>query len=289
MRSLVTLLLTLTTVAASAAPSDAAFKSGQQALRQGNGEKAAEFFEQAVKAQPNNADYHFWLGNAYGAMAREASIFKQLSLAKKTKAAFERAVQIDPNHIDARFGLLSYYAIAPGIAGGDMKKAEEQAAEIKKRDALDGHRAWALVYTRQKRPELARKEFLDAIAEQPNSAKPRYYYAAVLASEKNYQGAFDQLDAALKIDPAFMPLHYQVGRLAGLSGLNLARGRDGLYKYLTHKPAEDEPSHARAHYWIGVIYEKEGRKAEAKQSFQTALRLAPGTKEFTEALKRVSS
>lgn len=289
MRPLVTLLLILATSSAWAATPEATFKSGQQALRQGNAEKAAELLEQAVKAQPNNADYHFWLGQAYGNQAREASIFKQISLAKKTKAEFERAVQLDPNHTDARFGLMEYYALAPGIAGGDMKKAEQQAAEIKRRDSLAGHRAWARLYARQKRPDLARKEFLEAIAEQPASAKPRYYYALSLMNEKNYQGAFEQLEAAVKVEPGYMPAYYLTGRLAAISGLNLARGRDFLNKYLTHKPADDEPALARAWYWIGMIYEKEGRKADAKQSFQTALRLAPGTKDFTEALKRVSS
>jgi tetratricopeptide (TPR) repeat protein len=282
------LLLALVAASAPAASPDALFKSGRQAMQQGDAGKAAGLFEQAVKLQPGNAEYHFWLGSALGRMAREASLFKQASLARKTKAEFERAVELDPNHLEARFALLDYYSIAPGIMGGDMSKAGAQALEIRKRDSLAGHRAFARLYARQKKPDLARKEFIDAIAEQPNSPKPRYYYAAALVGDRNYQGALQQIEEGLRIDPSYMPLHFQIGQVAALSGLHLPSGEEGLKKYLTHEPGEDEAPHARTWYWLGIIYEKQGRRAEAKQSFQTSLRLAPGIKEVIEALKRVS-
>ena len=44
----------------------------------------------------------------------------------------------------------------------------------------------------------------------------------------------------------------------------------------------------RAHYWLGLILEKSGRKAEAKASYATSLKLQPEQKDVTEALKRVS-
>jgi len=37
-----------------------------------------------------------------------------------------------------------------------------------------------------------------------------------------------------------------------------------------------------------VIYEKQGKKAEARTRYQTSLRLLSGQKDVTEALKRVS-
>ena len=266
----------------------ALFNSGRDAYRQGNFDKAAEQLEQAVKQEPNNADYHFWLGVTYGAQAQKASIFKAPGLAKKTRAEFERAVQLDPNHIEARLALLDYYSIAPGIMGGDMDKAVEQANEIKKRDSLEGHRAFARLYTRQKKPDLARKEWVAAVNEQPNSAKARFFYSGYLMNEKNYKNALEEVDAGLRADPNYMPTYYRLGQLSALSGANFGRGEQALKKYLAYQPAEDEPQHARAWYWLGTIYEKEGRKAEAKQSFQTALKLQPGVKDFQEALKRVS-
>jgi Flp pilus assembly protein TadD len=37
-----------------------------------------------------------------------------------------------------------------------------------------------------------------------------------------------------------------------------------------------------------MIYEKQGRKAEAKRSYVEALRFTPASKTYAEALKRVS-
>jgi TolA-binding protein len=85
-----------------------------------------------------------------------------------------------------------------------------------------------------------------------------------------------------------MPGWFQLGRTAGVAGANFARGEETLRKYLAYTPKENEPPLANAHYWLGVIYEKQGRKPEAKQSYQTALKLNPGLKQAAEALKRVS-
>jgi len=282
-----TALFLMTTAAVAATP-DALINSGRQALRQGEFEKAAGLFEQAVEQQPNNGDYHFWLGSAYGSLARSSSLFKQAGLARKTKVEFERAVQLDPNHLEARFALIDYYSIAPGFMGGDMKKALEQAAEIRKRDTLAGHRAFARVYGRQQKPDLLRKELVAMVAEQPSSPKARFFYAGYHLSEKNYKGALDEIETALRLDPNYMPTYFRLGQLAGIAGTNFGRGEEALKKYIAYQPTDEEPPVARAWYWLGTIYEKEGRKAEAKQSYQTALRLQPGVKDVTEALKRVS-
>jgi hypothetical protein len=39
---------------------------------------------------------------------------------------------------------------------------------------------------------------------------------------------------------------------------------------------------------LGATYEKEAKKAEARQSYQAALKLNPALKRASEALKRVS-
>lgn len=263
--------------------------AGRQAMIRGEGEKAAELFEQAIKLRPNDSNYHLWLANAYGSMALQTkNPFKMASLGKKSKAALERAVQLDPNNLDARMGLLDFYDIAPGLMGGDDEKARQQAEEIRKRDGLAGHRAFARIYARDKKLDAAHKEYEDAIREDPTSAKPHMYYAIQLGGEKNYKGASEQLEAAARVESTFMPTYFQIGRLAVLSMSNYGRGEESLKKYLAYTPAENEPSHIRAWFFLGQLYEKLGKKAEAKQSYQAALKLAPGAKDVMAALKRVS-
>jgi tetratricopeptide (TPR) repeat protein len=164
-RTLAGLLLATLSFAAGAQPNDpqALYQLGRDAMTRGEPEKAAEYLEKAVALKPNDAGCHFQLGNAYGQAARSAGMFKAMSLAKKAKAEFERAVQLDPNLIPARFALLEFHVVAPAIAGGSESAAREQAAEIRKRDVIDGHRAFARIHTAAKKPELARKEYADLL------------------------------------------------------------------------------------------------------------------------------
>lgn len=262
--------------------------AGRAALYGGDHEKAAKLFEEAVKLAPNNAQYHYYLGAAWGELAQKASVFKQATMAGKIREQFEKAVQLDPNFLDARFALIDFYTVAPGFMGGSMEKAQQQANEIKKRNNLEGHRAWARIYGRQKKPDLVRKEMVDAVRENPNSARAHYLLAGVLINEKNWTGALQELETALRLDPNYMPAHYRLGAHAALSGQNHARGEEALRKYLGHKPGDNEPGHAYTWYFIGLIQEKQGKKAEAKASYANAKKLAPNAKDITEALKRVS-
>jgi tetratricopeptide (TPR) repeat protein len=262
---------------------------GRAALNRNDSDAAADLLEKAVAQSPNSAEAHYYLGAAYGDKAQKANMFSAGMLAGKTKAEFEKAVELNPNYLDARFALVQFYAIAPGIIGGSFDKALEQAQEIRKRDPLMGHRSFAFIYSVQKKPELAKKEYLNAVAEQPNSAKTHAYLGQYLANvDKNYKAAFDELETAIKFDASYMPAWFQLGRTAGLSGANLVRGEESLKKYLAYTPKEGEPPIANAHYWLGMVYEKQGRKAEAKQQYETSLKINPALKQSTEALKRVS-
>jgi len=261
---------------------------GRAAMARNDDDAATALFEKAVAQNPKSAEAHLWLGNAYGSQAQKASIFGQASLAGKTKAEFEKAVELDPNLLDARYGLIQYYTMAPGIMGGSYDKAFAQAVEIKKRDPLMGHRAAAFIYSHQKKTDEAKKEYFDEVREFPKSPRAHLDLGLLHMSDKNFKAAGDEFDTALKLDPAYMPAVFRHGQLAVLSNGNLARGEELLRKYLAYTPKTDEPPHARAHYWLGQIFEKQGKKAEAKASFATSLKLNPNQKDVAAALKRVS-
>jgi len=264
-------------------------EQGRAALQRNDADAAADLLEKAVAQSPSNAETHYLLGTAYGRQAQNAGIFSKAGLAKKTQAEFERAVQLDSNHLQARLALVEYDMLAPALIGGGEEKAIEQANEIRKRDALAGHRAWATIYARQKKPDLAHKEFVDAVKDQPNSPKSHYWLGvSYFTPDKNYKAASDAFETAIKLDPMYMPGWFQIGHVAALSGANLQRGENALQKYLAYTPKQDEPPLYRAHYWLGVIYEKQGKKSDARASYSTSLKLYPGQKDVAEALKRVS-
>jgi Tfp pilus assembly protein PilF len=263
-------------------------EQGRAAMNRNDADAAATLLEKAVAQNPKSAEAHYLLGSAYGSQAQKASIFGQASLAGKTKDEFEKAVELDPNLLDARYGLVEFYTMAPGIMGGSYDKAFAQAAEIKKRDPLMAHRAAAFIYLHQKKTDEARNEYLAEVREFPKSARAHIDLGVSYIGQKNFKAAGDEFELAVKVDPAYMPGYFRLGQISALTSSNYARGEELLRKYLAYAPKEDEPSLARTHYWLGQIFEKQGKKVEAKASFAMSLKLNPNQKDVAEALKRVS-
>ena len=98
---------------------------------------AVGWFEKAVKANDKSSAHHLWLGNALGEQASHTNKLKLPFLARRVKGEFDKAVELDPRSWEARHGLIQFYSQAPGVMGGSMDKAKEQAREIGKieRDA----------------------------------------------------------------------------------------------------------------------------------------------------------
>lgn len=270
------------------AAEDPLVAKGVAAIQAGDDDKAIELLKQAVAKSPKSAPAHFHLGEAYGDAAQKAGMFEQMSLGMKCKEEFEASVAADPNFLDGRMALLDFYLAAPAIAGGSVDKAKEQAEEIRKRDALLGHHALARIYNYEKKPDLAHAEYAAYIKAAPASPKPHYFYGATLINEKNYDTALAEFETAIKLDAGYMPGWFQIGHVAALTGKDMTRGEEALKRYLTHTPARDEPGLHRAHFWLGGLYERQGKKSEAKTEYATSLKINPRQKDAQEALKRVS-
>lgn len=285
----ITLALLAGLAAVSLSAQTAQIEQGREAIGRGDSDAAVAMLEKAVAQWPESAEAHFYLASAYSGKAQEGGMLNAARYASKVKEQFEKAVALNPKYVEARFGLVQLYAAAPGIMGGSYDKAFEQAKEIEALDPIVGHRAFAFVYSQQKKPELARKEYADALRAQPESAKAHSYFGQYLVNgEKNYTAAFAEFEAALKLDPSYMPAFYHLGRAAAQANANLARGEEALKKYVSCTPKENEPTLASAHYFLGSVYENQGKKAEAKRSYEAALKLNPSLKRASEALKRVS-
>jgi len=264
-------------------------QQGREAIGRGDSDAAIEILEKAVAQSPKSAEAHFYLASAYGSKIQESGMFGAAKYASKLKEESEKAVELNPRYVEARYSLVQFYAGAPGLMGGSYDKALEQAKEIKAVDPIAGHRAYAFIYSQQKKPDLATKEFTDAIREHPDSPKAHSYFGQHLVNvEKNYPAAFTEFETALKVDPSYMPAFYHLGRTAAQANTNLARGEEGLKKYVAYSPKENEPTLANAHFYLGSVYENEGKKADAKRSYEAALKLNPTLKRASEALKRVS-
>jgi tetratricopeptide (TPR) repeat protein len=121
-------------------------------LKTGDVDNATKFGEKAVALDNKNSDYCYQLGIAYSSKLNHKSteMMEKLTWATKMLEAWEKAVKLDGKNIKARQGLISFYLVAPPIAGGSVEKAEQQAKELLKLDELMGLAAYVGIYAKQK-------------------------------------------------------------------------------------------------------------------------------------------
>jgi tetratricopeptide (TPR) repeat protein len=263
---------------------NAAFYLGRIEMENGDGAKAAEWLERAVKMNPKSAVYYDWLGRAYATQAQSVSLFKAPFLARKAKDALETALALDPDNLDVRDDLVRYYSGAPGFVGGSKEKAGEMVLEIKKRNAYRGSLAAANLCVVAKDAACAERELTGMVTGYPDSAAVYASLAGLYANQKNFDKAFAVLDKRLRAKPNEQTTLYQVGRTASLSGQNLELGEKALKRYLANPAPERGPAPTHVHYRLGTIYEKKGAKDLAREEYRTALQLNPKSKEAQKAL-----
>lgn len=244
---------------------------------------AVDFFEDAAEKE-KNSEYYTWLGNSLGVLAQNSNVFRQGILAPQVKDAYEVAVSIDPKNLDAQWGLLQYYIQAPGFMGGSYEKAEKTAIAIGATDPLKGCDAMISLYSAQEKYELLEKEYIKA----SKIDKDRLVNLGLFyQSKERFDEAFETFEGAYINDPTNYNSLYQIGRTSALSGKQLERGILCLLDYLKVEHKEGTPSHAGALMRLGMIYEKQGNKSKAIDSYKESLRQDPEMDLAMEGLERL--
>ena len=243
--------------------------------------------EKALALDPQNSSYHLWLGRAMGRKAEQANPFAAFGLARKVKTEFERAVALDANNLPARADLSEYYLEAPGFLGGDKNKARQQADYVAGHDRALASYIYARVQEKQGNSG-AEAEYKKAIAA---SNRPARYWVE-LAYFYRRTGRLNEMEDAIRHAVATVqqgePSEFDAAALLLHSGRDFAGATQILRHYVSEEdPAEDGPAF-RAHYLLGVLLEKQGKKKEATAEFQTALNMASEYRPAQDALARVS-
>jgi tetratricopeptide (TPR) repeat protein len=287
---------------------------------------ARSLAERAVALKSSDARYHRQLADVDGETAETASLFAKGGWAKKFKAEAEQAAQLDPQNLDARFDLLEYDLQAPRMMGGGKDKAAAMAEEIAKIDPAQGDLAQARIAQDAKNAAEEESWYLKALAAKAGDydvltsladfyerpPQPRLDQAAkyagqairvdggrvegyaLLASAYAGEGRSGELDTVLaqgvRSVPDDLDPYYRAGLAildASGSTASLARAEGYFRKYLSAEPEGGEPTLAHAHWRLGLVLEKEGRKPEAISELKTALRLKPDLNAAKKDLNRI--
>jgi tetratricopeptide (TPR) repeat protein len=310
-------------VSANSNDAEAAYYLGKAKKEFGDLQGAMALAEKAVSLNSNNARYHLFVAEVAIDMGQKAGILKGLGMAHRFRQEAEKAVSLDPRYIDAHEDLMEFYQDAPGIAGGDKKKARELAEQIAKFDSTRGWLAQATLASKeknaakqeecyqkalatapqdgrvlremaayysseaQKKYDLAEKYALEALKISEDHAVPYVALAVTYAAAERWKDLDALMERAEKNIPDDFGAHYQAGKLLLLSGKDLPRAERYFRKYLTMEPEAGEPNFAAAHWRLALVLEKEGKKPEAVSELEEAIRLEPDFKQAKEDLKRL--
>ena len=244
--------------------------------------------EKAVNIDPQNSKYHEWLARAYGLKAEHSSWISALGWAKKTRKEFEVAVQLDGKNLAARQALVEYDCSAPGIAGGGEDRARVEIAEIAAIDPAEGHYAAGNCRRQKKDFVTTDEEFTKALQARPQSLELIYDigdYALRHSQADRLIAVADAGAAASSTDPRGK--FYRAAAFV-MRNERAAEAEQLLRDYLKVAPTRTAfPRPAVAHYWLGLLYQQQGRTKEAASEYEHALQLDPKHKPAQEALKKI--
>jgi Tfp pilus assembly protein PilF len=248
---------------------------GKSYLKTRQWDKAVGEMEKAAQLEPSNAKFHLWLGRACGARAAHSFFITAFGWAKRVVRAFETARRLSPEDLDVRFDLLEFYLDAPGAVGGGRDKADAEAKTISRLDPKRGYAARAMIFEKNKHWDLAKKEFMQAVAEYPEESDLCSDLADFLLDRKDFEGASFYAKRALKLDSESKKARLIWAASATRLHIDLDESESFL-KELTQGPLGDnDPSYEEVYYWLGECYLAKGDKAKARASLQTALVFNP--------------
>jgi Flp pilus assembly protein TadD len=240
--------------------------------------------ERGVELNPDDSEYHRWLGRIYG---EEADRKRSVSLAGRVRRQFENAVRLGPKNLAAHLDLLQFYLEAPWILGGGDDKARQQVTAITEIDSGAGHLAYAAYLAHRNDFSAAAAHYRAAVACRPARLETYFEAAEFFERHEDAAGLRAAVDGAASVDPAEPRLLY-FGAIAGvIAGAELGQAESLLQRYLAVPARSDRPSRSSAHEWLGRLYEKLGRVADAGSEYRASAALDPDRKSPKERLRRL--
>jgi len=291
----------------------------------GKVDEAVKLAEAAVRLDPKTSAYHRELGEACADQAGKVSFFKQIGYARRIHGEFDAALAIAPKDPDNLFDQVQFFMEAPGVMGGDKKKAAEIANEMVKTDGARGYLALAYIARQEKQNDKLETLYQKAVEADPRNFEAHLQLIGLYTNSKPLKAATAEQHARLAMEqnpdridgyrwlayalvlekrsddaakviaqaeaaiPDDLSPYVYAARAMLREGVELPKAESYLQKYIsqTKEPEVNAPRLEGAHWSLALVYEKEGRKPEAKSELESALRLNPNFEPAKRDLKRL--
>jgi len=237
------------------------FKRTEEGLKKG-----IEYFNEAIRKDPNYAAAYAGLADSYNLSARYGSIPPREAFAKGMAAAL-KALELDDSLAEAHASLgfvRLYYDWDLASAENEFKRA----IELNPSYAI-AHAWYALPLSAQGRHEEALREKKRAVELEPltaiiNSDLGRGFYYA-----RDYDQAVEQMQKTLELDPDFAEAHLWLGK---------ALQRKGLHAQAIAEFERAVALRGSSNDWgaLGHGYAAAGRREEAQRVLEKMRQLSGG-------------
>jgi superkiller protein 3 len=215
------------------------YKLGLQKRSTSNNKEAAELFEKALQAQPNDAKALQALGETLLALSE----FEQAS------KVLQKALAVNPG--DAKtYGNLGYALLNQGKSA-EAAEALRTAVELDPESAVY-HSDLAVCLARLNREAEAIQEFRRAIELDPKSASAHYKLANTLVSMGRLPEAVAEYREVIKIVPAQHYVHFNLGTVLH----RLGKLEEAINEF--HEEIRHNPKFADAYVRLARLYREKG-------------------------------
>ncbi len=154
-------------------------------------------------------------------------------------------------------------------------------------DKYEGFRNFARIYEKQKKYDLAEKDYKSAIIEFPDKTDPRFSLGYFYQRREKFHNAFEVFERMVADSSENWSALYQIGRTGALSGHNLNRAETCYKLYLQNERGPNNPSFASVHWRLGMVYEHKRQNDLAGKEYRTVLKPDPELERAKKALKKL--
>jgi tetratricopeptide (TPR) repeat protein len=254
-------LMAVSMLAQGAAAQSVEMNSAKLYKKQGEIDKAIEFFEKAIAKKPENAEAHYLLGELYGQTGRLADMIQEFDKSLAYSKKYEKEIQAQRQKHFAD----SFNTGVKAANESDYAKALQgfMNARLIEPQQIDSYKNLAFVYMRLDSIPAVLRVYHELLAIKPDD----YETYLTMASLHNQQASS----------------HMQ-GEDSAKAQAEFAQAAELLQKAVGVAPDSVRP---RIIGELGITYDMMGRGDEAMKTYQDALKITPGNKDLLFNLGRL--
>ncbi|MFO7768099.1 MAG: tetratricopeptide repeat protein [bacterium] len=222
-------------------------------------EEAAEAYEQALRYRGESSEL---LMRYVITRGRSLNILSAIFQAARLRDMAARALELDPMDTEARAVLAAYYAVLPGIVGGDRARAERIVEELVELSPADGYTLQGFQAAEQGLPDSVKvNRWEAALRADPGHTGALLALGLHWIGQDSAERAMDYYARAARADPDDPQVWLSFGR----AWRRLDRNERAAEHFRTALGLD--PFFAPARFALAEYYQEHGQRQEAIRAY----------------------